>query len=329
MDSKSKIIIQEPLVDVAMGTYNHERFIARSLESVLAQETDFPYRIIICDDLSTDNTRSIIMFYAEKYPGKIVTFFPDKHHGLIDKDRPYPKVLKLCTAKYIATLEGDDYWTDPHKLQKQVDYLEEHPDCTICFHNVSYKDSTGDLKGFPTYASRCELLQENIDATFTIRDTLMGGLIPTCSVLLRNETAIQNLPEFFFDTQTADWLLWLLVCKDKTMRYFHQSMGVYRITSDGVSFEIRRNMDALYYNRIQMLMELDSYWGFQLHDALTPGIRRYAKLTPLDLWSDQVLSRFARYSPYAYCWMKLRKNILQPLFSKLNGVLRCCGLYGP
>src|SRR4030042_2430256 len=118
----------EPLVDVAMGTYNHEKFSAQALESVLSQRTNFSYRIIISDDCSTDNTRAIIMSYAEKHPGKIITIFPQKHVGLLHPDRPFIKVLKQCTAKYIALLEGDDYWTEPYKLQKQVDFLKTHAD---------------------------------------------------------------------------------------------------------------------------------------------------------------------------------------------------------
>jgi glycosyltransferase involved in cell wall biosynthesis len=292
----SEVMTNSPMVDVAIVTYNHEKYIAQAIESVLMQKTDFKVRMIIGDDCSSDKTQEIIKEFSQKYPDYIKTILYDKHIGIFSKDRVGIKVLEQCTAKHIALLDGDDYWTDPNKLQKQVNFLESHPDCALCFHNVHYEDSIGEFQGFTTFASRCKRLQDDTDATFTIRDTLMGGLIPTCSVLLRNEPAISNLPEFFFQTRTGDWLLWLLVCKDKTMRYFHRPMAVYRINSAGLSFELRRNMDALYYDRVQMLIELDQYWGFQLHDLLTPAIRHYAKLTPIDFWSSQVLARFARYS---------------------------------
>ena len=317
--------MSEPLLSVCLITYNHAQYIREAIDSVLMQKVDFTWELIIADDFSTDGTREIVLEYARNYPAFIKLILQERNVGAA---KNWMDLMAAPSGKYIAYFEGDDFWIDPNRLQKQVDYLEDHPECALCFHDVRYEDSTGDLKGFPTYSSRCELLKENTDATFTIRDTLMGGLIPTCSVVLRNEPDIRSLPGFFYQSVTGDWLLWLLACKDRTMHYFHQTMAVYRITPGGSSFYIRRNMDALYYNRVQMLMELDRHWNFQLHDVLTPAIRRYARLTPLPLWSDPVIGRFARYSPYAYCRIRLKKNILHPLFSKVNGILRCCGLYG-
>ena len=95
-----------PLVDIIMPTYNHERFIAQAIESVLAQQTNFEYRLNIADDCSTDNTQTIIKDYAQKHPDQIRTVLSPHNIGIVHKDRLSIKVLKLCTAKYVALLEG-------------------------------------------------------------------------------------------------------------------------------------------------------------------------------------------------------------------------------
>src|SRR6266542_522725 len=125
-----------PLVDVNLITYNHENFVAKAIESVLEQQTNFAYRLIIGDDCSTDNTQSIIRSYAQQYPERIQTLLALEHRGIEHQDRVGMQVLRLSTAKYVALLDGDDYWTDRHKLQKQVDFLNTNTEFALCFHNV-------------------------------------------------------------------------------------------------------------------------------------------------------------------------------------------------
>ncbi len=116
-------------VCVCMLTYNHENYIARAIEGVLMQQTNFPVELIIGEDCSTDNTRQVCFEYRERYPDKIRLRLPDKNIGMC---KNLYETLAACDGKYIAMCEGDDYWTDPLKLQKQVDFLESHPDYTIC-----------------------------------------------------------------------------------------------------------------------------------------------------------------------------------------------------
>ena len=101
--------------------YNHEKYIAQAIESVLEQKTNFPYRLIIADDHSTDGTPGICAEYARKYPETILCILQDLNYGII---RNYECAFNTCTAKYIAILEGDDYWIDSLKLQKQLSILE-------------------------------------------------------------------------------------------------------------------------------------------------------------------------------------------------------------
>jgi glycosyltransferase involved in cell wall biosynthesis len=135
--------MDKPLVSVHLLTYNHAQFIRQSIESVVAQETTFPFEIIIGDDHSTDGTSAIVDEYAVKYPDLIKVVRGKKNGG------PQPnsiRILENCSGKYMAALEGDDYWIDPYKLQKQADFMEANPEFAICFTNtrVEFFGDNGD-----------------------------------------------------------------------------------------------------------------------------------------------------------------------------------------
>ena len=120
-----------PLLTVVTITYNHEQHIRQCIEGVLAQKTSFPIEFIIADDCSTDGTRAICEEYAKKLPDIIRLVSSSANVGAVENEQ---RALLAAKGKYIATCEGDDYWTDTLKLQKQVDFLESHPDFSVCFH---------------------------------------------------------------------------------------------------------------------------------------------------------------------------------------------------
>ena len=126
---------QKPLVTVSCIAYNHEKYIARALDSFLKQKTDFPFEIVIHDDASTDRTAEIIREYAEKYPDIIRPMYQTENQyskGISNISGAFN--FPRAEGKYIAMCEGDDYWIDDTKLQRQADYMEAHPECTMCFH---------------------------------------------------------------------------------------------------------------------------------------------------------------------------------------------------
>src|ERR1700741_4673788 len=125
--------MNEPLVSVCLITYNHAPYLRQAIESVLAQKTSFSTEFIIADDFSTDGARDIIKEYVSKDPGRIHAILRDRNIGAGPN---FIEMLQAAKGKYIAYLEGDDYWTDPNKLQKQIDFLEQHPDFALCFHQV-------------------------------------------------------------------------------------------------------------------------------------------------------------------------------------------------
>ena len=127
--SKNYTIIDEtltaPMVSVAMLTFNHASYIAKAIESALMQKTTFPIKLVIAEDCSTDNTREIVMAYQKKNPEKIKVILQNYNVGFQKNNKD---LFSNLEGKYVAALEGDDYWIDPYKMQKQVDFLEAHPE---------------------------------------------------------------------------------------------------------------------------------------------------------------------------------------------------------
>lgn len=133
---------QPPLLSIVCPTYNQEAFIAQTLDGFLAQQTDFSFEILINDDASTDGTARIVAEYAERYPHIIRPFYQTENQYRLGKPC-VPELFVKARGRYIAFCEGDDYWTDPRKLQLQVDFLESHPDYVITYHDAIAFDDQG------------------------------------------------------------------------------------------------------------------------------------------------------------------------------------------
>lgn len=133
--SDPAVLAKEPIVSVRMSTYNHEPYIAQAIEGVVTQETEYPFELIIGEDCSTDRTREIVFEYQKKYPDIIRVIAWDKNVGMRKNGR---RAYMACRGKYIAICEGDDYWHHPGKLQKQIDFLENHPDYGMVHSDADY-----------------------------------------------------------------------------------------------------------------------------------------------------------------------------------------------
>ena len=128
--------VATPVVSVFVPTYQHIDFIGECVEGVLMQQTSFPFEFIIGEDFSTDGTREMVLEYAKKHPGLIRVITADRNVGI---KANLTRGLKACRGKYVALCDGDDYWTDPLKLQKQVAFMEANPDYALCFHSHRIK----------------------------------------------------------------------------------------------------------------------------------------------------------------------------------------------
>lgn len=242
-----------PLVDVILITYNHEKFVKDAIESVLAQRTEFEYRVIIGDDCSTDNTQAIIRSYAEKYPERFHLLLDSEHRGLNHRDRVGIRTLGIATAKYVALLDGDDYWTDSNKLQKQVAFLESHPEFAICCHNarMSYDDG-------PREAAN--LIPADQKEVSNLEDLLFANFIPTCSVVFRRGL-FGELPEWFFTLSIADWPLHILNAQHGKIEYFNEVMATYRVHQGG-AWSSRSGVNKA-LSIIKMLEHVNAHLSFR------------------------------------------------------------------
>lgn len=214
------IELERPVVSVCMITYNHEKYIAQAIESVLMQETNFKYELVIGEDCSTDDTRYIVRAYGERYPEQIRLLLPERNQGMIAN---FVSTLNVCRGQYIALLEGDDYWTDPLKLQKQVDFLEEHKECVICFHDAKVIHEDGSKESHSYLPAGQKVIS-------TLDDLLVSNFIPTCSVFFRNGL-IKEFPEWYYELKMGDWPLHILNAKHGKIGYINNEMAVRRYSS--------------------------------------------------------------------------------------------------
>jgi glycosyltransferase involved in cell wall biosynthesis len=212
-------------VSIICITYNHENFIRHSLESFIMQKSDFDFEVIIGEDCSADNTREILKEFEQKYSNIIKPIYRDKNIGAM---KNFIDILYRARGEYIALCEGDDYWTDPLKLQKQVDFLDENPDYVMCCHGAKCINDDG--------AEWDWFNPPEIKDYYTLEDYISYGrtFIPTASLVTRNY--IDSLHEWFFDSPAGDMALIMSMCLQNNgkIKRFHESMSVHRTHVGGV-----------------------------------------------------------------------------------------------
>lgn len=212
-------------VSVWMVSYNHEGFIAKALEGVLMQQCNFLVELVIADDCSTDSTENVIKEYMENHPnGSWIKFTRHRENkGMMGN---FLWTLNQCRGRYIALCEGDDYWTDPYKLQKQVDFLDKNPEYVLCFHPVRILEPDGSL--VDDYITKVPLQYK------TIHDLARyGNYIHTPSVVYRN--VLDSLPDEMLHTPIGDFFLYMLLARHGKIQQLNDVMAVYRHQSGSFS----------------------------------------------------------------------------------------------
>lgn len=211
----------KPIVSICCLAYNHEKYIRQTLDGILMQKTEFPFEILIHDDASTDKTADIIREYQRKYPNIVKPIFERQNQwssyawGIL-KLFVYPK----AKGKYIALCEGDDYWINVEKLQKQVDYMELHPDCPASFHAVNYVRNGRVVCNDRHFDKECNV---------TTNQVIDGGgdFCATSSLLFRTKYAME-FPKYRDMVPIGDYPLQVMLSTKGNMHYFPETMGVYR-----------------------------------------------------------------------------------------------------
>jgi glycosyltransferase involved in cell wall biosynthesis len=247
-------------LSVAIITYNHERFVAQAIESVLAQKVNFDYEIVIGEDSSTDCTREIVMDFARRYPERIVPLIRDQNLG---GARNLTATLAACRGQYVALLEGDDYWTSVDKLQLQVDILEDHPDRALCCHRVRTLNESGtaEFEVFPPHAA----------GPYSVEDLLRGNFVMTCSAVMRRDL-LGPPPHWYFKTNVGDWPLFAMVARHGKIELMDEVMAAYRVHA-GSTWSMLPSRTRL-LEGARMLTALDEQLGFQYTNTIRQTITR-------------------------------------------------------
>ncbi|MBQ2822327.1 MAG: glycosyltransferase [Thermoguttaceae bacterium] len=225
-------IMKTPKLSICCITYNHGDYIRKTLDSFLMQKTNFSFEVLIHDDASTDGTADIIREYAARSPEIIKPILQKENQfskGIITVNKffNFPRIR----GQYVAICDGDDYWTDPMKLQKQVDFLEAHPDYTICFHpvNVHFENQPERKEIFPSEK------RINRGKEFTLDELVAGNFIQTNSVVYRwvipEKESLEAFPPGIIP---GDYFMHLMHAKHGKIGFINERMGVYRRHDGGV-----------------------------------------------------------------------------------------------
>lgn len=207
-----------PLVSVIMITYGHEKYIREAVDGVLKQIGGFDLELIIANDCSPDATDTVIQDILKENPRASCLHYI-RHKKNMGMMQNFIFALQHAKGEYIALCDGDDYWTDPHKLQKQVDFLEAHPDYVLCFHKVKILKPNGEL---------VEDFITKVPENYETQETLarLGNYIHTPSVVFRN--VIKEFPPEFSLSPIGDYFLYMLLSEYGKLKYLEEEMAVYR-----------------------------------------------------------------------------------------------------
>jgi glycosyltransferase involved in cell wall biosynthesis len=282
--------------------YNHEKYIKDCLEGALKQNVDFEYEIIISEDCSTDQTREICQEYQKKYPDKIKLHLNETNLSLMGN---WLKALSLCRGEYVAICEGDDYWTDPDKLKKQVDFLDSHKDFSLSSHNAKV------IKNGAIIRKYCGDKHPEIMDLKYILGHGSGG--PTCSLVIRN-SAIQNLPGWFSEMRACDWTIQTMAARSGKMKYFKDIMGVYRKHDKGAGFAAKTNAKKIGNSdfalpskyTLEMIDNLNQHFNYQ-YDWELKRLSAY--------WHNLYINEYLKISDYKMARVYAKKilKVILPL----------------
>jgi len=277
------------MVSICCLAYNHKDYIRKALDSFLMQKTNFKFEILVNDDCSTDGTTEIIKEYEKKYPDIIKPLYHDENQysksyrqgNMMSIIFNFPRV----TGKYTAMCEGDDFWTDEYKLQKQVDIMEANPDCAFCTHTVRCTDE----KGIPTKQIIPEINTAK-EGVMTSQEAICGicrlpYMFQTTSYFFRSEflrEMTENTPEFFEYSSSMDVLFMLYFASKGKVYYIDEEMSCYRRNSSSsimtslVSKDPQKNqrMIKLYTEHLKSLVAYSEYTEHKFDKDVTFAIRK-------------------------------------------------------
>lgn len=284
-------------VSIRLMTYNHEAYIEQAMEGILAQKTDFKVEVVIGDDFSDDRTLELIQKYTSTKRIHIRILSREKGDEYWLKRQElgrlynFSNIMEHCSGEYIALLDGDDYWIDPYKLQKQVDFLEKHHDCSVCFTAVQYlfEDDPDRLEVYRPFLPESEKVY-----TLTQAIRKAGEFMPTATVFFRNKY-LDDLPSWVFDSLVGDMPLSLYLGTKGNYGYIDDVTSVYRIMAPG-SWSARmtyKRRKKKIYGFVKILDDFDTYTQGSYAEIVHKEKKRILK----NEWKAKLKYSIARFIP--------------------------------
>lgn len=273
---------EQIIVSICCITYNQADYLKEALDGFLKQKTNFKYEVIIHDDASTDGTTDIIKEYEKKYPDIIKPIYEEENQYSKGCKRILNFTFEKAVGKYIAICEGDDYWTDENKLQKQVEYMEAHPDCTFCFHNatiLNMKDNS--TRDFVPYAKNLKKYIKK-DSKYNVSELELLEFIPTASFMFRKEN-LDKMPKWFNKCFVGDWPLKMIMTNFGYAYFMNEKMCVYRQSAKGSMTDANNKKEneslekkiKILTNKQEMVKMMNDYTCGKYSDILEYRINQY------------------------------------------------------
>lgn len=326
------------MVSVCCATYNHEKYIEKTLQGFVNQKTDFTFEVLIHDDASTDGTVAIIEKYREQYPELIKPIY--------QKENQYSKGIKITPTfqyprvkgQYIAFCEGDDYWCDEHKLQKQVEVMKKNEDCSICVHTVECIKENGEFldEKYPQKAFKTGRIEQSEYVELLLN--YVGYLFQTSCYLFKAKYVVEileNMPEFMKVARVGDVPLLMFLATKGGAYYISETMSIYRRFSDGSWTKQMKNnqLKALtdIESNILMLEKYDDYTGGRYTTSIDKYlenlkfnrlicIKRYARLEKKSFTTFLKKNRFKKEMKYGILFIKIL--YLYPIYNKIKKLFK-------
>lgn len=237
-----------PEVSVCLITYAHERFVRRAIDSVLAQRTDFAFEFIIAEDFSPDATRAIVKEYGARYPERIRLILPPAN----TRAKVWVDLMRAAQGRFVAYLDGDDYWTSPDKLQRQRDFLTANPNCAMVAHRMDVLDDASG-RVVPDTPPPGQRVRYSLDDLAEY-----GTIFRNSSVMYRADALPAEGPDASV-TQVGDWLLHIAAARHGQIGYLADVLGVYRRVASSRSASNRHAPDVVRRELLYTLAEAERF----------------------------------------------------------------------
>jgi glycosyltransferase involved in cell wall biosynthesis len=306
--------LTRPLLSIAVPTYNHGDYIAKALDSILMQKTDFEYEIVIGDDCSTDQTCEILETYKSRYPDKIHLFLSKQNEGVCSLAA---NLYKNCRGKYIAIIEGDDYWTYECKLQEQINFLENNPDYAGSFHDAEVVGNYHPSEKHAFHSDQCYTEYKyysqfnRYHSDFFPWNLLQRNIIPSASLVFRNNHDLSSFFTRFSSIKLSlQWALHLYIIKGSKFNYFNAAWSAYNDHPQGVT----KKNELTAFNRTNLailkILRKDNYYRYCRLDMNRAFLNEYREILYSREASGFSFSEFLKY------FLAYRKYTIKLFFSE-------------